>query len=755
MASVSKKINKISKLRKRVLASTLALSIVAPVLGPQASLAADSGNLGQFENSGPSEYTGVGAIPTYKIPAAKNQPEIEVGSPELAIKKGAKYFRDANRNGKLETYEDWRKPVKQRVKDLVERMSLHQKAGLMQINVNFGINNNPGEDGNLLTEGGINQLSEQDMRYVIFRSTPNLGTIANFNNQVQRYAEGLDLGIPVTIISNPRNHASTDYTNIGEAEGQHTFWPGALGFAAGGDAEAVHEFADIARKEWEAVGIRKIYGYTADVGTDPLWARIEDTFGENPEVAGEMIYNAIKGFQGDKLGKDSVAITVKHFPGGGARDDGLDPHFEDGKFNPYPTTGSLLNYHIPPFEKAIEAGVSSVMPYYAYPSNTSSDQGLEWYNQTEQFEEVGFALNKGILGFLRDELGFKGYVNSDTGAVDDNAWGAENLPLHEKYAKAINAGTDIVSGSSGPDALIKAVEEGLVTEETINESVTLLLTEKMNLGLFDDPYVDPQKALDLVDRDKNPEVFAAAELAHRKSVVLMRNDETDGENLLPLTEEKLENVKLYVEGFVGAVAGRGVTDPAADIRKKAPLQSAAFTASLKATLEEKFPNITLVDHVEEATHAYVFVQPMQSNWDNNPRITVGPETAIFNTDKIVEIQQKVPTITAINFTNQWLINELEPNAAALIATFGTSQDAVFDVVTGKFNPVGKLPFGIPASEDAVEREVGDVPSFAEEEIEDFVYVNAAGDKYAYNFGLSYNDENEGKGPDLKKNKKIK
>jgi beta-glucosidase len=460
-----------------------------------------------------------------------------------------------------------------------------------------------------------------------------------------------------------------------------------------------------------------------------------------------MIYNTIKGFQGDKLENDSVAITVKHFPGGGARDDGLDPHFEEGKFNPYPTPGSLLKYHIPPFEKAIEAGVSSVMPYYAYPSNTSSDQGLDWYNQTEQFEEVGFALNNGILGFLRDELGFKGYVNSDTGAVNDNAWGAEDLHLHEKYAKAINAGTDIVSGSSGPDALLKAVEEGLVTEETINESVTLLLTEKMNLGLFEDPYVDPQEALDLVDRDKNPEAFAAAELAHRKSVVLMRNNEVDGEKLLPLTEEKLENVKLYVEGFVGAIAGRGAADPAADIQLKAPLQSAAFTANLKATLEEKFPNITIVDSVEEATNAYVFVQPMQSNWDNNPRISVGPETAIFDVDKIVDIQKKVPTIMAINFTNQWLINELEPNAAALIATFGTSQDAVFNVITGKFDPVGKLPFAIPASEDAVEREVGDVPSYAEEEIDDFAYVNAAGDIYAYNFGLSYNEEDQGTDPD--------
>src|SRR5690606_7837591 len=110
----------------------------------------------------------------------------------------------------------------------------------------------------------------------------------------------------------------------------------------------------------------------ADLATDPLWARIKDTFGENPDVAGEMIYNVIKGFQGDTIGKDSVTITTKHFPGGGARDDGTDPHFVNGNFNPYPTEGSLKKYHIPPFEKAIEAGTASIMPYYAYPSNEHS-----------------------------------------------------------------------------------------------------------------------------------------------------------------------------------------------------------------------------------------------------------------------------------------------------------------------------------------------------------------------------------------------
>jgi beta-glucosidase len=145
-----------------------------------------------------------------------------------------------------------------------------------------------------------------------------------------------------------------------------------------------------------------------------------------------------------------------------------------------------------------------------------------------------------------------------------------------------------------------------------------------------------------------------------------------------------------------------------------------------------------VDTLEEATHAFVWVKPAQSNWDNNPRITVGPETGIVNVDRIVEIQQAVPTITAINFISPWLIDQIEPNAAAVLATYGTKPEAILDVIRGEFNPTGKLPFAIPADADAVDKEVGDVPSFAEEEYAGYSYKNTSGDKYEYGFGLSYN-----------------
>ncbi|TDL67573.1 glycoside hydrolase family 3 protein [Rhodococcus qingshengii] len=745
MASISKQIKKSSKLRKKLLATALTLSLVAPVIGPQVGFADDQGYTG--EEGAASLYSGRGAITTYKIAKAEGQPEIEVATQDLILEIDGKYFRDANRNKSLDGYEDWRKPVSERVADLISKMTLEQKAGLMYITTHTPVAD-PGADGKFVTEANANNVINKQMRHVIYRLTQNLGDIANYNNQMQQLAEGLELGIPVVITSNPRNSASTDYTNITNVQDQHTFWPGTLGLAAARDVEAVGEFAEIARQEWRAAGIRKVYGYMADVATDPLWARIEETFGEDPKLVGDMNYEIIRGFQTEKLGTDSVGITVKHFPGGGARDDGQDPHFANGSFNIYPTEGSMEKYHIPPFQRAIEAGVASVMPYYAYPSNDSADQGLEPYSETQQFEEVGMTLNKGIIDYLREGLGFQGYINSDSGAVAGSAWGflvdedGNPIPNAQKVAKALNAGTNIISGGANPEYVIEAINKGLVDVSKVDESITYTLSEMMTLGLFEDPYVNPAEAIAAAN---NEEHRALAYEAHQKSVVLMRNDKIDGgKKLLPLTNGKLKDVKLYVEGFIGVAPGRNNPDPQKTINEESAKQTAAFNADLKKMLKEKFPNITLVDSVDQATHAYLYIKPTQSNWDNNPRIDVNETTGILELDRIIEIQKAVPTITAVNFTNQWLINELEPNAAALIGTFGTLQEAVFDVITGKFKPAGKLPFAIPASAEAVEKEVGDVPSFAPEEYADFEYVNKNGDKYEYGFGLSYSDGNNGK-----------
>ena len=257
--------------------------------------------------------------------------------------------------------------------------------------------------------------------------------MADWANNLQALCETSRLGIPAIVASNPRNHVTVD-ASIGLSVGTTVFskWPGELGLAAMRDLKLTREFAEIAAKEWSAVGLRKGYMYMADLATEPRWQRVEGTFGEDADLAAAMIREIVLGFQGTTLGKNSVAMTTKHFPGGGPQVDGQDSHFDWGKFAHYP--GGQFEYHLKPFKAAIAAGTSSIMPYYSAPKDKS-------------MEAVGFSYNKAIItDLLRKKLGFKGIINSDTGPIDMMPWGVENLSIIERYQKAIDAGGRYIFG---------------------------------------------------------------------------------------------------------------------------------------------------------------------------------------------------------------------------------------------------------------------------------------------------------------------
>ncbi|MCM3652629.1 glycoside hydrolase family 3 protein [Metabacillus litoralis] len=707
MSSILKKWRKGKNIRK-VMASSLAVLLTIPLMAPQAS-AASKGNADM---------------------------EVETRIKDTLKIKGKEY-RDLNDNGKLDSYENWTLPVDKRVKDLVSKMTLEEKAGMMLISSHYM--NESAEGDNLLSEadrwsetnrwaqpgdpnyefdepvldasGTTNGILDRNLRYFIIRQNPSADVLATWINQIQEVAERSRLGIPVVMTSNPRNHINTSKTfGISESVGEFSVWPGELGLAASRDTELVREFAETSAQEFTASGIRKGYMYMADIITDPLWTRTEGTFGEHPELAADMIREIVLGYQGKELGPNSVSLTTKHFPGGGARDDGKDPHYLNGQFNPYPTEGSLLKYHIPAFKAAIEAGTTSIMPYYAYPSNEHSAPNQ--LGNGEEFEEVGFAYNKAIIeDLLRDDLGFKGYVNTDTGITTSMPWGVEELTKEERYAKALDAGVNIFSGEADPTYLINAVNDGLVKEKRLDESVTFLLTEMMQLGLFEDPYVDPENALAVAT---NPESQELADEAHRKSIVLLRNDD----HLLPLNDDKIEEIKLYVEIFSNG-----------DDKEN--------TAGFIESIRNYDKSVTITNNIEEATHAFVWVRPSTPK-ASNPQLTIGPENGIDDVDRINEIQDTVPTILALNMTNPWLIDNVEGKAKAVISTFGVKTEAIVDVIRGKFNPTGKLPFTIPANQEELDKENGDVPGYDEDP--SYVFRDKNGVAYAYNFGLSYDSK---------------
>lgn len=525
------------------------------------------------------------------------------------------------------------------------------------------------------TTKGVTQFH---LRHFILRANVSARLTAEWANKLQALCESDGLGIPALIASNPRNHV-TATAAIGTSVGKTAFssWPGELGLAAMHDLKLTREFADIARQEWAAVGLRKGYMYMADLATEPRWQRVDGTFGENADWAAKMITEVVLGFQGKKLGSTSVAMTTKHFPGGGAGKAGQDPHFDWGKEEVFP--GSMFQNNLIPFKAAIAAGTSAIMPYYSMPTGT-------------EYEPIAYAYNRPIIhDLLRVKLGFKGIINSDTGPIEMMPWGAENLTIIQRYKRTLEAGVNLYSGTADPANLLETVKTGQVSMALIDDSVLRLLTEKFDLGLFENPYVDETAAEKIVG---SAAFQARADVALRKSIVLLRNEA----KTLPLKPATKVYVETYAKRSNTATTGQG---------------EAYVPADGKHALQ-------FVKTPQEADVILLWLMPSAKSLfasDGSPLELALSKNAV-DVAYINTLTATKPTIMAINYTNPWVIDEVyNPTTASrfkgVLATFGTTLDALLDIVSGKFKPTGKMPFTTPRSEAAVRNQLEDVPGYKE------------------------------------------
>ena len=640
------------------------------------------------------------------------------------IKIGNLEFKDLNKNGTLDPYEDWRLTPQERSADLLSKMTVEQKAGFMLINtvamigarkaaeeglVASDFNESGGGRGpggaegapagrsgrnsqtttgptgvagvlaNMSGGGGVTKfVTKFNNRHFIYRMNESARNTAEWANKLQALCESQPLGIPALIASNPRNNITTNAA-LGTSAGATIFsaWPGELGLSAMHDLKLTREFADIARQEWLSVGLRKGYMYMADLCTEPRWSRVNGTFGEDAHWVAKMIREIILGFQGEKLNSGSVALTTKHFPGGGSGEDGQDSHFDWGKKEIYP--GGMFDNNLIPFKAAIKAGTSSMMPYYSLPSGT-------------KYEEVGYSFNKGVItGLLRTKMGFKGIINSDTGPLTGMPWGVEKLSKQERYQKAIEAGVNLFSGESDPAVLLEVISKGMVAMSAIDHSVLLLLQEKFAMGLFENPYVDVEAAEKIVN---NPTFKEKADLALRKSIVLLQNDQ----KTLPLKT----NTKVYFETY-----------------SKSSRDKLSEPGTVFSTNEGKYP-VKFVNKPEEADVVVLWLVPTGNALfgSTGEPISISLSKCSVDVKYVNSVTAQKPTILVINYTNPWVINEVyndqtRQRIPAVVATFGTTPEALLDVLTGKFNPTGKLPFSTPVSDEAVANQKEDVPGYLE------------------------------------------
>ena len=593
-------------------------------------------------------------------------------------------FRDLNRNKLLDVYEDFRNATSLRVEDLLKKMTLAEKVGQMMhpaVSINpdmalrafhFAMGRKTLDESNIL---------DRHITHFNFYGKPSPKDLAKRLNYLQQVASKGRLGIPLSISSDPLHEVKgggiAAFTINGFSE-----WPSQLGFAATRDSRLIEKFGEIASKEYRAVGIHTALHPMADLATDPRWARNFGTFGSNADLASEFTDAYMRGFQGKELSSESVMTMVKHFPGGGPQENGLDAHLPSGKNQIYP--GNNFDYHVLPFVKVINNGLRAIMPYYGIPMGQTT-------------EDVAMGFNRNVLtDLLRDELAFEGVVCSDWGIISGRPWGVENLSESERYEKAILAGVDQFGGENNVKKVINLVQTGKISESSIDRSVRRILKNKFDLGLFEKPFVDES----LIDESLNKTEYKTAGLnAQKRSVVLLKNSHED-EAVLPISSSS----NIYIEGFsaeVGSQFGKIVSDP-----KKADFI---------------IMNIPSVFNGNQDPGSNKLIDKLLS--------TVIPDANLnLNADiitKVLEYSRIATLIVVVDLNRPAILSSIDNFVDGLVGTFGVSDEVIFKMIFGDFNPTGKLPFEIPKSMNEVLLQKEDLPDDTDLPT------------YSFGFGLSY------------------
>lgn len=707
-------------------------------------------------------------------------------------------FKDLNKNGKLDKYEDWRLSAQERAENLASMMSVEQIAGLMLYSAHQSLpsaeegftagtyNGKPFSQSNAKTWNLSDQqkkfLEEDNLRHVLVMGIQSPEIAARWNNEIQAFVEGIGLGIPGNTSSDPRHSGQlTSSTNAEFNAGgdKISVWPDGLAMAATFDPSIAKQFGEIAAREYRALGIATALSPQVDMGTEPRWFRINMTYGESPELVTDMGRAYVDGFQtsiGDAEIKDgwgytSVNAMVKHWPGGGPEEGGRDGHWAFGKFAVYP--GDNFETHLKPFTEGTfklegkTLAASAVMPYYTISYNQAKD-GTNYANGYSKYI---------ITDLLREKYGYDGVVCTDWLITGDEGktpgdfagkpWGAEELSISERHYLALMAGVDQFGGNNDKGPVLEAYQMGVKEhgEEFMNnrfkQSAVRLLKNIFRVGLFENPYLDPQESERIVGSE---EFVKAGYEAQLKSIVLLKNKG----GVLPVEDEKKT---VYIPKRINP----SIKDWWGNVGKEEEVMM------VNPEMIKEYYNIT--ENPQEADFALVFVNSPHSNSDGggydiddrkaegngyvpislqygpytaadarsqsiaagdpviDPSITnrsyKGKTSTVANTKDLQTIlttreqMKDRPVIVVVNATRPMVFNEFEQKVEGIVMRFGVSDRAVMDIVSGKAEPSGLLPVQMPANMETVENQKEDVPFDLK------CHTDEEGNSYDFGFGLNW------------------
>ena len=695
------------------------------------------------------------------------------------LTKGGYAFKDLNRNGKVDVYEDWRKPVQQRAEDLASQMTIEQIAGLMLYSAHQAV---PTEE---ISEAQMKFLTEDNLRHVLVTRVGSPEIAAKWSNNVQAYVEGIGLGIPANNSSDPRHSAGENVEYYVGASGDISFWPSSLGIAATFDPAVMEQFGKIASEEYRALGIATALSPQIDIATEPRWSRFNGTFGEDPDLSTDMARAYVDGFQtseGDAeidggWGFHSVNAMIKHWPGGGAGEAGRDAHYSFGKYAVFP--GGRLADHMQPFTEGAfklngKTGMATaVMPYYTISTDIDKKNG----------ENVGNAFSEYLINdVLRGEYGFEGVVCTDWGVTKDNravnsfgttSWGVEHLTVAERHYKLIKAGVDMFGGNNDKGPVLEAYEMGVkeMGEEwmraRMEKTAVRLLLNVFRLGLFENPYLDVAETKATVG---NPDFMKAGYDAQLRSIVMLKNKG----GVLPLAEK----AKVYVpEVWVAPRAAfRGNMGAGARAQQPQPEPKGHWEMPVPVEILSKY--FTVVKTPAEADFAIVFVDAPANGTGYDPadvakggngympislqyndytatharevslaggdplesftnRSYKGKTVKTSNKDQldlILKTRREMgskPVIVQVDANRPMVMSEFEGVADAILFGFSVQKQAVLDILSGKAEPTGLLPMQLPADMQTVEEQLEDVTRDMR------CHVDSEGNTYDFAFGMNW------------------
>ena len=700
-------------------------------------------------------------------------------------------FKDLNKNGSLDIYEDWRKPVAERAKDLAAKMTVEQMAGLMLYSRHQAVpapeagmftgtyNGKPfsksGAKASDLSDQQIAFLTKDNLRHVLMTSVESPIVAAEWNNNIQALVEGIGVGIPANNSSDPRNGANKDAEYNAGSGGSISQWPEELGLAATFDPAITKQFGSIAAKEYRALGIATALSPQIDLATEPRWNRFVGTFGEDPKLATDMARAYVDGFQTSPKSIDayegwgnlSVNAMVKHWPSGGPEEGGRDGHFAYGKFAVYP--GNNFETHLKPFVDGafkLEGGTkkaSAVMPYYTIS-----------YDQDKKYgENVGNGFSKYIVtDLLRNKFGYEGVVCTDwlitanEGPTPDvfagKSWGVEKLTVAERHYKVLMAGVDQFGGNNDINPVLEAYQMGVkergetFMRKRFEQSAVRLLLNIFRVGLFENSYLDPMETKAIVGK---PEFMKAGYDAQLKSVVMIKNQN----KTLPIQKGKTVYIPKRVTpagiNFFGQPSPEkteypvnlelikkyyNVTeDPAkadfAIVFIKSPVSGGYSKADREAGGNGYVPiSLQLKDYTATDARAQSIaagdpvVDPTITNRSYLNKTSKSNSYPDLNT--ILETKKAMngkPVLVSVNISNPMVFGEFEKEVDAIIGEFGVQVEALMDIVSGQTEPSGLLPLQMPLNMSTVEKQMEDVPH-------DMIpYKDANGNVYDFGFGLNW------------------